>query len=57
MTVLAGMARAGITVTDRLRESSLRALTDDLTGLANRRHLLERLQAAIDARAASWRCC
>ena len=48
VTVLAGMARAGITVTARLRESNRRALTDDLTGLGNRRHLIERLQAAID---------
>jgi diguanylate cyclase (GGDEF)-like protein len=48
VTVLAGMARAGITVTERLRESNTRALTDDLTGLANRRHLVERLQAAIE---------
>jgi diguanylate cyclase (GGDEF)-like protein len=47
-TVFAGMARAGVTVTDRLRESNERALTDDLTGLGNRRHLIERLQAAID---------
>jgi diguanylate cyclase (GGDEF)-like protein len=47
-TVLVGMARAGFTVTERLRESNERALTDDLTGLANRRHLVERLQAAID---------
>jgi diguanylate cyclase (GGDEF)-like protein len=47
-TVLAGMARAGFTVTARLRESNARALTDDLTGLANRRHLVERLQAAIE---------
>jgi diguanylate cyclase len=48
VTVLAGMARAGVTVTERLRESNTRALTDDLTGLGNRRHLIERLQAAID---------
>jgi diguanylate cyclase (GGDEF)-like protein len=48
VTVLAGMARAGVTVTNRLRESNTRALTDDLTGLGNRRHLIERLQAAID---------
>ena len=48
VTVLAGMARAGVTVTNRLRESNVRALTDDLTGLGNRRHLVERLQAAID---------
>jgi diguanylate cyclase (GGDEF)-like protein len=47
-TVLAGMARAGVTVTDRLRETNARALTDDLTALGNRRHLVERLQAAID---------
>ncbi|HEY7076757.1 MAG TPA: GGDEF domain-containing protein, partial [Solirubrobacteraceae bacterium] len=47
-TVLAGMARAGITVTERLRDSERRAHTDDLTGLANRRHLLDRLDAAID---------
>ena len=47
-TVFAGMARAGTTVTDRLRESNARALTDDLTGLGNRRHLIERLQAAIE---------
>jgi diguanylate cyclase (GGDEF)-like protein len=47
-TVLAGMARAGVTVTSRLRESNVRAVTDDLTGLGNRRHLVERLQAAID---------
>ena len=49
MTVLAGMARAGITVTDRLRESERQARTDDLTGLSNRRHLLDRLEAAIAA--------
>jgi len=48
VTVLAGMARAGVTVTNRLSESNARALTDDLTGLGNRRHLIERLQAAID---------
>jgi diguanylate cyclase (GGDEF)-like protein len=48
VTVLAGMARAGVTVTNRLDESNARALTDDLTGLGNRRHLIERLQAAID---------
>ena len=47
-TVFAGMTRAGFTVTERLRESNQRALTDDLTGLANRRHLVERLQTAID---------
>jgi diguanylate cyclase (GGDEF)-like protein len=47
VTVLAGMARAGLTVTERLRESQQQALTDDLTGLANRRHLMDRLHAAI----------
>src|SRR5215203_6811165 len=48
VTVLAGMARAGVTVTDRLRESNRRASTDDLTGLGNRRYLVERLQDAIE---------
>jgi diguanylate cyclase len=47
LTVLAGMARAGLTVTERLRESEHRAVTDELTGLANRRHLMERLRAEI----------
>ena len=51
-TVLAGMARAGLTVTDRLRESHRQAVTDDLTGLGNRRHLVDRLGAAIEATAA-----
>lgn len=46
-TVVAGMARAGITVTERLRESERRAHTDDLTGLRNRRYLLDRLDAAV----------
>jgi diguanylate cyclase len=48
VTVLAGMARAGLTVIQRLRESDRRAVTDDLTGLGNRRHLVDRLNAAID---------
>jgi diguanylate cyclase (GGDEF)-like protein len=48
VTVLIGIARAGLTVTERLRESNARALTDELTGLGNRRLLIERLQAAID---------
>ena len=48
LTVLTGIARGGITVTDRLRESNARAMSDELTGLANRRHLIERLQAAIE---------
>ena len=47
VTVVAGMARAGLTVVDRLRESDRRAITDDLTGLGNRRHLVDRLRAAI----------
>jgi diguanylate cyclase (GGDEF)-like protein len=46
-TVVAGMARAGLTVVERLRESEDRAITDDLTGLGNRRHLLDRLRAGI----------
>jgi diguanylate cyclase (GGDEF)-like protein len=49
VTVLAGMARAGLTVVERLRESHHQAITDDLTGLGNRRHLVDRLQTAIDA--------
>ena len=48
VTVLTGMARAGITVVERLRESEHRSITDDLTGLGNRRHLLDRLRAAIE---------
>jgi diguanylate cyclase (GGDEF)-like protein len=51
VTVLTGMARAGITVVERLRESHRQAITDDLTGLGNRRHLVERLDAAIAAAA------
>jgi hypothetical protein len=51
-TVLAGMARAGMTVTERLRESHQKAVTDDLTGLGNRRHLVDRLEAAIESTAA-----
>ena len=34
-------------MTDRLRESERQAQTDDLTGLSNRRHLLDRLDTAI----------
>ena len=49
VTVVAGMARAGLTVVDRLRESDRRAITDDLTGLGNRRHLVDRLRAAIES--------
>ena len=47
VTVLTGMARAGLTVVDRLRASERNAVTDDLTGLGNRRHLLARLEDAI----------
>ena len=43
VTVLTGMARAGLTIVDRLRASHRQAVTDDLTGLGNRRHLLARL--------------
>jgi diguanylate cyclase (GGDEF)-like protein len=46
-TVISGMARAGLTVVERLDEVQRQAVTDDLTGLANRRHLLERLEATI----------
>jgi diguanylate cyclase len=47
VTFIAGIARAALTVTERLRESNRLALTDDLTGLGNRRFLIERLDAAI----------
>jgi diguanylate cyclase (GGDEF)-like protein len=53
VTVLTGMARAGLTVIERLRESRDQALTDELTGLGNRRHLLARLGGAIEACAES----
>ena len=36
-----------MTVMERLRESERQAVTDSLTGLSNRRHLLDRLNAAI----------
>ena len=48
-TVLAGMARAGLTVVDRLRVTRTQALTDDLTGLSNRRHLVDTLHATIES--------
>jgi diguanylate cyclase (GGDEF)-like protein len=48
-TVLSGMARAGLTVVERLRETRTQALTDDLTGLGNRRHLVDTLHATIAA--------
>jgi diguanylate cyclase (GGDEF)-like protein len=47
VTVLTGMARAGLTVTERLRASRKDAVTDELTGLGNRRHLLSRLERSI----------
>jgi diguanylate cyclase (GGDEF)-like protein len=49
VTVLAGMARAGLTVIQRLRESDRQAITDDLTGLGNRRYLMDRLADSIAA--------
>jgi diguanylate cyclase len=51
VTVLAGMARAGLTVVQRLRESARLAVTDELTGLGNRRCLVDELQAGIEAAA------
>ncbi len=47
VTVLTGMARAGLTVMERLRASRTDAVTDELTGLGNRRHLLARLDRSI----------
>jgi len=47
VTVLVGMARAAMTVRERLRESEHQAVTDELTGLGNRRHLLDGLDAKI----------
>src|SRR5690606_23545366 len=46
VTTLTGMARAGVTIVDRLRASERDAITDDLTGLGNRRHLVARLEEA-----------
>jgi diguanylate cyclase (GGDEF)-like protein len=47
VTVLTGTARAGLTVKQRLNESRKDDITDDLTGLGTRRHLLARLDRAI----------
>src|SRR3954470_9124071 len=53
-TVLAGAARAGLTVVDRLHASERQALTDDLTGLGNRRQLMDRRGGSLErAEAAS----
>src|SRR3954470_1080079 len=52
-TVLVGMARAGRTVIERLRDSEEQAMTDDLTGLGNRRHLVDTLHAAIESSGAN----
>src|SRR4051795_2687774 len=49
VTVLAGMARAGRTVVEALQESRTQALTDDLTGLGNRRQLVDKLHATIES--------
>jgi diguanylate cyclase (GGDEF)-like protein len=48
VTVLTGMARAGLTVVERLHASHRQAVTDDLTGLGNRRQLIDRLCASLD---------
>ena len=52
-TVLVGMARAGLTVIERLRDSQEQAMTDDLTGLGNRRHLVDTLHATIESSGAN----
>jgi diguanylate cyclase (GGDEF)-like protein len=48
VTVLTGMARAGLTVVDRLRATERDAVTDDLTGLGNRRQLLHKLAESLE---------
>jgi diguanylate cyclase (GGDEF)-like protein len=45
LAVVIGTLRSGATVVERLGESNRRAITDDLTGLGNRRHLIDRLDA------------
>jgi diguanylate cyclase len=50
VTVVVGIVRAGATVTDRIHRSDRAANTDALTGLANRRRLLERLDEVIEHR-------
>ena len=50
-TLLLVMLRTGLTFRENLAllESRTQAVTDELTGLANRRHLLERLGAALSS--------
>ena len=57
VTVLTGMARAGLTIVDRLRATERDAVTDDLTGLGNRRHLLHGWPRRSRTRTATSRCC
>jgi diguanylate cyclase (GGDEF)-like protein len=47
LSVVVGAARSGFTVIERLGDSNRRAITDDLTGLGNRRHLVASLDAAV----------
>ena len=53
VTVLTGMARAGLTVVERLHASHRQAVTDDLTGLGNRRQLIDRLVRRLERAEAS----
>ena len=59
-TVLIGMVRAASTARGAVaRESELQAVTDALTGLGNRRHLLDQLTRRSPGRGAvgcGWRC-
>ena len=50
VTFLVGIGRAGVTVTSRIRESDRRARCDELTGLGNRRSLVDRLDALMTDR-------
>jgi diguanylate cyclase (GGDEF)-like protein len=49
LTVAIGTLRSGATVIERLGESNRRAITDDLTGLGNRRHLIDRLETVCES--------
>ncbi len=49
LAVVIGTIRSGATVVERLGESNRRAITDDLTGLGNRRHLLARLDTVCES--------